>query len=81
MVIEMNALKANLAEVNTTPASTSLTTQPTQIPAPPLQPTTSTTAAEPAIDDVQNSDVSFEYNPGLSYKKKFEADFEDPENI
>ena len=78
MVIEMNAMKANRADVTTTPASTSLTTAPTQIPAPPLQPKTST---EPAIDDVQTSDVSFEYNPASSYKKKFEADFEDPESI
>ena len=86
MVIEMEVRKANPADANVseptalpTQVFNSVTTQPTQIPAPPLHPTTTT---KPATDgQVENSDVSFEYDSVEDSIKKHFEDFEDPEII
>ena len=94
MVIEMEVKKANPADVNVSePTATPTqvvnpaTTQPTQIPPPPLyQMTTTKPTTKSAIDEpIKNSDVSFEYVSDAedSIAKKIEdfEDFEDPEIV
>ena len=77
----MEAMKANLPNGNISKPAT--TTQPTQIPAPPLQPTTSTKPTKLAIDDqIKTSDiVSFEYDSAGPKDENFDADFEDLDSV
>ena len=86
MVIEMEVKKANPADVNVfEPTATPIqvfnpaTTQPTQIPPPPLY---QMTTAKPAIGEpIKNSDVSFEYVSAEDSIEKHFEDFEDPEIV
>lgn len=86
MVIEMEVKAANTDDANVseptarpTQVFNSVTTQPTQIPPPPLYQMTTT---KPATDEtIKNSDVSFEYVSAEDSIEKHFEDFEDPEIV
>ena len=89
MVIEMEIKKANPADVNVSEPTASptqvfnpVTTQPTQIPPPPLnQMTTTKPTTKPMDEPIKNSDVSFEYVSAEDSMAKHFEDFEDPEIV
>ena len=89
MVIEMEIKKANPADVNVSEPTASptqvfnpVTTQPTQIPQPPLyQMTTTKPTTKPMDEPIKNSDVSFEYVSAEDSIAKHFEDFEDPEIV